>query len=492
MGSAPVAWPTCCSVTRKRSSTTRIRRGDSPARSDSGTCRSSEGRPRRWAVRPSARWKTYVPRSKGRDGREAARATPRADSQPEGALQVADHALASAAARRAGALGSLEHVQGTPADAGGEHRRSRSGRDLRPRALRPPPPQPSLNEVHGAPMPQAPPPQMAAPEVGSSGVRLARDNHPLRRRFYGHDPGVQGEPVLAGDLHEEQPSVGHPCRGLRRQHGKRRSQRRPSPRTARRRSRMRWWPTESTAAGSRPRAWARTTRWRPTTALRTAHTTGAPRSRWCTDQALPARLPPGNPRETSRMIARESRSSWTSRATSPVVSSTRCSTSSGRPRAGCGLLVRTLASLPEADIARRQRAAERAMLHMGITFSVYGHDAGTEKILPFDLVPQGRARGRVDDDLEGARAARPRAEPLHRRHLPRASRRDRRRRPARDHRERVVVPAWVPRARSAPGRLGAHHRDGPRSPLATGSTTSSRTTCGARRASRTCSTIARS
>ncbi len=59
-----------------------------------------------------------------------------------------------------------------------------------------------------------------------------------------------------------------------------------------------------------------------------------------------------------------------------------------RPRAGCGLLVRTLASLPEADIARRQRAAERAMLHMGITFSVYGHDAGTEKILPFDLVPR--------------------------------------------------------------------------------------------------------
>src|ERR1700679_3001173 len=59
-----------------------------------------------------------------------------------------------------------------------------------------------------------------------------------------------------------------------------------------------------------------------------------------------------------------------------------------RPRAGCGLLARTLAGLPEADIARRQRAAERAMLHMGITFSVYGHDAGTEKILPFDLVPR--------------------------------------------------------------------------------------------------------
>jgi uncharacterized circularly permuted ATP-grasp superfamily protein len=59
-----------------------------------------------------------------------------------------------------------------------------------------------------------------------------------------------------------------------------------------------------------------------------------------------------------------------------------------RPRQGCGLLARTLATLPEADLARRQRSAERAMLHMGITFSVYGHEAGTEKILPFDLVPR--------------------------------------------------------------------------------------------------------
>ena len=59
-----------------------------------------------------------------------------------------------------------------------------------------------------------------------------------------------------------------------------------------------------------------------------------------------------------------------------------------RPRSGCGLLARTLAALPGAEVARRQRAAERAMLHMGITFSVYGDNAGTEKILPFDLVPR--------------------------------------------------------------------------------------------------------
>ena len=59
-----------------------------------------------------------------------------------------------------------------------------------------------------------------------------------------------------------------------------------------------------------------------------------------------------------------------------------------RPRPGCELLARTMAALPDADISRRQRAAERALLHMGITFNVYGHDHGTEKILPFDLVPR--------------------------------------------------------------------------------------------------------
>ena len=62
--------------------------------------------------------------------------------------------------------------------------------------------------------------------------------------------------------------------------------------------------------------------------------------------------------------------------------------SEGRPRPGCELIARTLSTLPEADLLRRQRAAERSLLHMGITFNVYGHEQGTEKILPFDLVPR--------------------------------------------------------------------------------------------------------
>jgi uncharacterized circularly permuted ATP-grasp superfamily protein len=39
-------------------------------------------------------------------------------------------------------------------------------------------------------------------------------------------------------------------------------------------------------------------------------------------------------------------------------------------------------------MASRQRAADQALLNMGITFNVYGHEQGTEKIWPFDLVPR--------------------------------------------------------------------------------------------------------
>ena len=90
---------------------------------------------------------------------------------------------------------------------------------------------------------------------------------------------------------------------------------------------------------------------------------------------------------------------------------------------------------------------------------------GTEKILPFDLVPRVVPASEWTTIGRGPGPARARAEPLHRRRLSRAAYRDGRRGPARDYRERVVVPAGVPRARSAAGRVGAHHRHRPRSPL---------------------------
>jgi uncharacterized circularly permuted ATP-grasp superfamily protein len=60
----------------------------------------------------------------------------------------------------------------------------------------------------------------------------------------------------------------------------------------------------------------------------------------------------------------------------------------GCPRAAARRLVNAIESLTEGELLRRQRSAERALLHMGITFNVYGDNAGTEKIFPFDMVPR--------------------------------------------------------------------------------------------------------
>lgn len=60
----------------------------------------------------------------------------------------------------------------------------------------------------------------------------------------------------------------------------------------------------------------------------------------------------------------------------------------GHPRPGSAVLARRLAGLDEGDLRRRQKAAERLLLHMGITFNVYGAEGGTERIFPFDLVPR--------------------------------------------------------------------------------------------------------
>jgi uncharacterized circularly permuted ATP-grasp superfamily protein len=59
-----------------------------------------------------------------------------------------------------------------------------------------------------------------------------------------------------------------------------------------------------------------------------------------------------------------------------------------RPRVAARALVQFIDTLPEGELLRRQRSAERALLNMGITFNVYGDKAGTERIFPFDLVPR--------------------------------------------------------------------------------------------------------
>jgi len=60
----------------------------------------------------------------------------------------------------------------------------------------------------------------------------------------------------------------------------------------------------------------------------------------------------------------------------------------GPPRAGSALLVQRIQALAEGELLHRQRAAEQALLHMGITFNVHGDEAGTERIFPFDIIPR--------------------------------------------------------------------------------------------------------
>jgi uncharacterized circularly permuted ATP-grasp superfamily protein len=60
----------------------------------------------------------------------------------------------------------------------------------------------------------------------------------------------------------------------------------------------------------------------------------------------------------------------------------------GQPRPRAGLLASRLKGLTDGELTRRQRVADQALLNMGITFNVYGHEAGTEKIWPFDLIPR--------------------------------------------------------------------------------------------------------
>ena len=60
----------------------------------------------------------------------------------------------------------------------------------------------------------------------------------------------------------------------------------------------------------------------------------------------------------------------------------------GAPRPSAESLARRLAALEEGELVRRQKAADQALMNMGITFNVYGHAAGAEKVWPFDLIPR--------------------------------------------------------------------------------------------------------
>ena len=60
----------------------------------------------------------------------------------------------------------------------------------------------------------------------------------------------------------------------------------------------------------------------------------------------------------------------------------------GQPRRSAQAVVEFINRLPVGEYKRRQEAVDKALLKLGITFTVYGDDSGTEKIFPFDCVPR--------------------------------------------------------------------------------------------------------
>ncbi|WP_448572646.1 circularly permuted type 2 ATP-grasp protein [Trichothermofontia sp.] len=60
----------------------------------------------------------------------------------------------------------------------------------------------------------------------------------------------------------------------------------------------------------------------------------------------------------------------------------------GKPRPEAELLVQRLNSLSLDEIKQRQQAAQNALFSLGATFNVYSDNQGTERILPFDIIPR--------------------------------------------------------------------------------------------------------
>ncbi len=63
-------------------------------------------------------------------------------------------------------------------------------------------------------------------------------------------------------------------------------------------------------------------------------------------------------------------------------------TTGGRPRAHAREVTRYLSSLSPGQLGRRQKAAERAIAEMGVTFTVYSEGQNIDRAWPFDIIPR--------------------------------------------------------------------------------------------------------
>jgi uncharacterized circularly permuted ATP-grasp superfamily protein len=62
--------------------------------------------------------------------------------------------------------------------------------------------------------------------------------------------------------------------------------------------------------------------------------------------------------------------------------------SKDKPRPEAIPLLERINSLPEGELQRRHKAAQIALMNMGVTFNVYSEGEGTERIFPFDIIPR--------------------------------------------------------------------------------------------------------
>jgi uncharacterized circularly permuted ATP-grasp superfamily protein len=60
----------------------------------------------------------------------------------------------------------------------------------------------------------------------------------------------------------------------------------------------------------------------------------------------------------------------------------------GQPRPEATLLIERINSLSIEELQQRQQAAQNALFKLGVTFNVYSDSQGTERILPFDIIPR--------------------------------------------------------------------------------------------------------
>jgi len=62
--------------------------------------------------------------------------------------------------------------------------------------------------------------------------------------------------------------------------------------------------------------------------------------------------------------------------------------SQGQPREHATALINWMANLPLRELQQHRETAQVALFNLGVTFNVYGDDAGVEKVFPFDIIPR--------------------------------------------------------------------------------------------------------